>query len=113
MRISDWSSDVCSSDLDGFSTPAISSWRLFESNVRRVATKVSTFESHVQDSESTIRNLRLVVLTYRHAVLPARSDELRVGKACVRTCRTRWPHDHKQTKNDQWNNVHTRKKERI
>src|SRR3546814_6945434 len=58
MRISDWSSDVCSSDL----LPAIFG-RVEASRRHRVAQFV----------------FRLI-----------RSEERRVGKECVSTCRSRW-----------------------
>src|SRR3546814_3810655 len=62
MRISDWSSDVCSSDLDG---------PFFESGFYPLEAPVDPFWA--------IR-----------AGLELRSEERRVGKECVSTCRSRW-----------------------
>src|SRR3546814_5910759 len=64
MRISDWSSDVCSSDL--VCAAALS---------RRSAC-----------SDAAARGL-IFHHRFRH---PARSEERRVGKECVSTCRSRW-----------------------
>src|SRR3546814_14686817 len=104
MRISDWSSDVCSSDLLAMARPDIG-FTLEHDGRRNIA---------VQPGES--RELRVAALTDRHladnhvmvaleregvtvsgvAALPtyhrgvARSEERRVGKECVSTCRFRW-----------------------
>src|SRR3546814_2837107 len=64
MRISDWSSDVCSSDLSSTSSAATSARRTGRSN----------FTIDQTTSGSTT----------------ARSEERRVGKECVSTCRSRW-----------------------
>src|SRR3546814_8662127 len=66
MRISDWSSDVCSSDLIvGLGVVGL----------RRVGVHLS-HELHA-----------MFVEPHTHAV---RSEERRVGKECVSTCRSRW-----------------------
>src|SRR3546814_9775777 len=62
MRISDWSSDVCSSDL-------------------KKGSVVTCTVAAVDPRGLTIS----VVLLFRH-----RSEERRVGKECVSTCRSRW-----------------------
>src|SRR3546814_9767834 len=72
MRISDWSSDVCSSDL--FLEQALELSQVLEGSV--VITDV---------------NLELALLGL--AILEGvnlRSEERRVGKECVSTCRSRW-----------------------
>src|SRR3546814_18386750 len=98
MRISDWSSDVCSSDLLGFDLwsddidgPPAGTF------VSRAASLGSTGQlaarRHSQEqAQETERP---------HGPLPARclqdtrnllrSEERRVGKECVSTCRSRWP----------------------
>src|SRR3546814_9395036 len=82
MRISDWSSDVCSSDLNS----------LFP------ATRQQKYCDHG----------RSVVLLTTTCPIPfarsscgsggkpryARSEERRVGKECVSTCRSRWSQYH-------------------
>src|SRR3546814_19109856 len=93
MRISDWSSDVCSSDLF-----RVADARDFESleSVGEVAWK-----THDQpDAGLWEFRTRQLVHTYsavmswaacdRLANVAARSEERRVGKKCVRPCRFRW-----------------------
>src|SRR3546814_3687395 len=63
MRISDWSSDVCSSDLHA----------VVHSGVHAGGA-----------GRPTVRAARL------HQDLCDRSEERRVGKECVSTCRSRW-----------------------
>src|SRR3546814_2298027 len=67
MRISDWSSDVCSSDLA-------------ESRLIIVAVAVRIGKG--------ARHARGVAPGER--VVVDRSEERRVGKECVSTCRSRW-----------------------
>src|SRR3546814_3787280 len=62
MRISDWSSDVCSSDLV-------------------VATKAS---------DSNGYTVAQAMDNYAGWFRTHRSEERRVGKECVSTCRSRW-----------------------
>src|SRR3546814_8977011 len=74
MRISDWSSDVCSSDLGAPSGQAL----------------ILGPEFAVM-----IANLRRSLLEDRVAVAQAvRSEERRVGKECVSTCSSRWSQYH-------------------
>src|SRR3546814_6398973 len=76
MRISDWSSDVCSSDLPG----------LFLNPGAAVAAPGFNAHSKTAPSPPLTRRRRGV----RASALHARSEERRVGKECVRTCRPRW-----------------------
>src|SRR3546814_3871863 len=66
MRISDWSSDVCSSDL--MKVPIATA---------QVAAKCRPLPTLLMPNSMTPRK-------------PARSEERRVGKECVSTCRSRW-----------------------
>src|SRR3546814_4633088 len=85
MRISDWSSDVCSSDLpraDMNRNPALEIWQ------RERCLSVSAVRRAQQ------RKQRLVLVNGQGLTIaqcPAlRSEERRVGKECVSTCRSRW-----------------------
>src|SRR3546814_15458391 len=89
MRISDWSSDVCSSDLSGGRVSArelarrhrpagdrrreqSGGNRLLHTGRRRLSPALV----HPQERGGSVR--------------PCRSEERRVGKECVSTCRSRW-----------------------
>src|SRR3546814_15567365 len=95
MRISDWSSDVCSSDL---------------------IIDIMYVDSHCHlDFPELAQNLpdilgRMEQNQVSHALvvsvnLPDRSEERRVGKECVSTCRYRWsPYHYKKKENSTRNN---------
>src|SRR3546814_15351222 len=90
MRISDWSSDVCSSDL------VRAAGGLTEDVRQRHDADVASQDRHggVRDGETVLgarrrerrgdRDARAVV---QHE---ERTEERRVGKECVSTCRSRW-----------------------
>src|SRR3546814_16333281 len=72
MRISDWSSDVCSSDLSAAGR----------------STRIGVGSGRCWRWSATGRRWRST---------PTRSEERRVGKECVSTCRSRWsPYPEKQ-----------------
>src|SRR3546814_8081974 len=83
MRISDWSSDVCSSDLRAaadFACPirCLGAGRIGLAEQRLVA------ERRLREGD---RRQRLVGGIMCKQM---RSEERRVGKECVSTCRSRW-----------------------
>src|SRR3546814_17273695 len=80
MRISDWSSDVCSSDLV-------------------LCKEFGPAQSLVlEDVASPVAKKKEVLLGVHAAgVNFPRSEERRVGKACVSTCRSRWSPYHYKT----------------
>src|SRR3546814_14442049 len=85
MRISDWSSDVCSSDLvaGAFVGEQALVQRLVDDPVREYVKPAAggpVLRPHLR------RRLR-------------RSEERRVGKECVSTCRSRWSPSHYKKKN--------------
>src|SRR3546814_1757606 len=99
MRISDWSSDVCSSDLApdigrGGGLPMVAlGVRLVEQVgvVVRIAPREAQDPEWVQDERHVLDPD--VADQMRHTGLRVhvvRSEERRVGKACVSTCRSRW-----------------------
>src|SRR3546814_6732183 len=89
MRISDWSSDVCSSDL---------------SRAQRDEQALAHLESHVWrvSAGNPLLVLETIRAVHQHGAdngdgawpLPTRvrerSEERRVGQECVSTCRSRW-----------------------
>src|SRR3546814_14970990 len=106
MRISDWSSDVCSSDLTPGSCSLASLVALAESGLEY---EVRTVDANNRDEIARINPWGRVpalvlgsgtVLTETVAILfhvadrVPRSEERRVGKECVSTCRSRWSQYH-------------------
>src|SRR3546814_2762343 len=81
MRISDWSSDVCSSDLSDAlgESLGIGNADLFGCHNGQSTED----ELHVL---SALEHLREPV----ESCIGVRSEERRVGKECVSTCRSRW-----------------------
>src|SRR3546814_4790867 len=83
MRISDWSSDVCSSDLCPYRVGTVehlhAGIRTCCRTVQRTA-NLADFD-HLIGSEQRPRPT---------AASGERSEERRVGKECVSTCRSRW-----------------------
>src|SRR3546814_15542784 len=114
MRISDWSSDVCSSDL------YLDAMR---AKIAAVTARLGELTNHVPGAEVVVKPVEpwleasagtagyfapsadgsrpgiLYVNTRNMRNLPIyeRSEERRVGKECVSTCRSRWSpyHSHK------------------
>src|SRR3546814_13382081 len=96
MRSSDWSSDVCSSDL------------------QHVRHRGEREQLHAVDQPVEVCEVEGVVLGDRQVadldapllgehqprddVGVVRSEERRVGQECVRTCRSRWSPDHYKKK---------------
>src|SRR3546814_13223204 len=96
MRISDWSSDVCSSDLHeshGLSLPWLSTIRQFGEGRIDMAELPNTLPADrslyaqptATQGAGRYRWYVLAVLT----IAQGRSEERRVGKECVSTCRSR------------------------
>src|SRR3546814_9794429 len=79
MRISDWSSDVCSSDL----LPPLPHTRRSCADDRMCQGWRSHQRGDVEDA------LYSADREVRHCGM-RRSEERRVGKECVSTCRSRW-----------------------
>src|SRR3546814_14401258 len=92
MRISDWSSDVCSSDLIGGGTYWVRQWLgiplVFGSNFAMRASVWDRVRDQVDRTNAKIHDdLDLTIrLRPRDGV---RSEERRVGKECVSPCRSR------------------------
>src|SRR3546814_13256349 len=94
MRISDWSSDVCSSDLFLGIFPA----KKFDidpiiGHVLRQGSHTLSFHSLCRSHH---RRWRQVYSGNTNRIL--RSEERRVGKECVSTCRSRWSPYHEKKK---------------
>src|SRR3546814_19318895 len=114
MRISDWSSDVCSSDLEAevgfggvdFGGHVVTVERQARFEPQRIARAEADGLYFFHRAErigkggegfARQRNLEAVLAGVaraadadRHAVPVIRSEERRVGKECVSTCRSGW-----------------------
>src|SRR3546814_4514318 len=99
MRISDWSSDVCSSDLQR-RVDVFGGGCAFLQHPHRLVTQERRHAAGGQswrfvDDDRGFSDLFTEVARTCHYLIaggqPAdRSEERRVGKECVRTCRSRW-----------------------
>src|SRR3546814_3067642 len=87
MRISDWSSDVCSSDLHPHQLASDRSARRRGGSRRWRAGAARTFAERTRDVRAAQRHSKERKQKLR---LDDRSEERRVGKECVSTCRSRW-----------------------
>src|SRR3546814_16754615 len=103
MRISDWSSDVCSSDLVGLQRGGLAAGvEMADAGaaagvvVERVLGAVVVAAELRGDVDAVgwrpgqLRAQYLMHVLGDVAAEDDRSEERRVGKECVRTCRSRW-----------------------
>src|SRR3546814_16663869 len=92
MRISDWSSDVCSSDLllvVTFYTPHNHHIGFLRTQAERLDARLT----YVWPTENRKQRAMFEKLTEAY-----RSEERRVGKERVSTCRSRWSSNHQKKK---------------
>src|SRR3546814_2500198 len=90
IRISDWSSDVCSSDLGATTmTTAFKNRKTFSAAICAALLFGATM---ILSSIGPARASNVVAAgsTATQQTLTVRSEERRVGKECVSTCRSRW-----------------------
>src|SRR3546814_15400019 len=105
MRISDWSSDVCSSDLEIYLLFAEGRSDVWPAGDLAVQIEVGRILGlSERPTEKVTREVAerwrphggaaaLMAWHHRHKAntqMPVRSEERRVGKECVSTCRSRW-----------------------
>src|SRR3546814_12405439 len=99
MRISDWSSDVCSSDL--LAPGQVARFRRGAVQVREVTARsladftqgerAQAFAAALgQGAHAALDVAELAAKLARAQHHKERSEERRVGKECVSTCRSRW-----------------------
>src|SRR3546814_18139030 len=102
MRISDWSSDVCSSDL-GRRFQCDRCRHLRHRLSKRSRKPLAGGLTHQSEGPPA----RFPHVTQRETLMPKalsqnlRSEERRVGKECGRKCRSRWSRYHSQKKKKQ------------
>src|SRR3546814_12413627 len=94
MRISDWSSDVCSSDLLEEVTERVlaeirRSFDLLGAPIYLTAS-IGVAQAPDCGTERAALLRKADAALYRAKLEGGRSEERRVGKECVSTCRSRW-----------------------
>src|SRR3546814_8040354 len=100
MRISDWSSDVCSSDLpvrliELFHLADLHGLAIHPLTMRQAGRDIGLIDARVR-RDPRANALFLDVLTSTRDAetvlrwMNERSEARRVGKECVSTCRSRW-----------------------
>src|SRR3546814_15488350 len=101
MRISDWSSDVCSSDLalpsldwqpsdpDAASRESIAAW-VAEAGLANVRAPLALDASSPRWPIARADAILCINMVHISEWAATRSEERRVGKECVSTCRSRW-----------------------
>src|SRR3546814_20769538 len=106
MRISDWSSDVCSSDLSGTEKMEIDRKNKVLPRANRIIKQSLPLASLSRCGTNSCAGIKtetqqVVVLSdgairrsSAFVLLEKRSEERRVGKECVSTCRSWWWPDH-------------------
>src|SRR3546814_20399339 len=95
MRISDWSSDVCSSDLEALQALEVPSQtighrqRHHSQQARHLQIAlVMKLPTRCLIDRLAVAFIAVALVVWRHA--HHRSEERRVGKECVGTCRSGW-----------------------
>src|SRR3546814_14305907 len=96
MRISDWSSDVCSSDLETAVAFRDAKWALMSPVIVLGGIYGGIFTPTEAAGVSCVYAILIGLLVERQLTL--RSEERRVGKECVSTCRSRWSPYHSKKK---------------
>src|SRR3546814_13803481 len=106
MRISDWSSDVCSSELVMVATHALPpAWLLAKAGYDKIfESSEEVFSAQAKAAEDIMKagakngadeiDITLSQEAGAHFSSDLRSEERRVGKECVSTCRFRGLADH-------------------
>src|SRR3546814_17684779 len=102
MRISDWSSDVCSSDLNETTLFLHQRVDSLPSEIRSSVARVGRADSVFADSrlaiiDDDIRNIFSLTSVLERE---KRSEERRVGTEWVSTCRARWSALHEKNNSD-------------
>src|SRR3546814_12648278 len=107
MRMSDWSSDVCSSDRKVVEDHILHAKMYFDMPHALTAAGGKVETTSVDFEPNVIVDRELITGQNPRSVNPIAkalidaldsSEERRVGNACVSTCRARWALDHEKKK---------------
>src|SRR3546814_18324992 len=99
MRISDWSSDVCSSDLSVLESHGWTIHRVWSTDwfqrpneqLERIVERIEAAKAE-HDAQATAAKAQRAYPSGEDR-RDGRSEGRRVGKECVSTCRSRWSQD--------------------
>src|SRR3546814_14092603 len=102
MRMSDWSSDVCSSDLK----VRVADIDAPETHPSRCAEEARLGKAATERLRALLDAGPVTLVTAdrdvdRYGRKLRRSEERSVGKECVSTCRSRWSPDHSKKKQNE------------
>src|SRR3546814_11416642 len=105
MRISDWSSDVCSSDLTVFISSIVApDDRSFLVIFCFSDKLIISIGKGIRAEAPPDKNITAISFVFAFSrisnILLVRSEERRVGKECVSTCRSRWSPYHEKKNNN-------------
>src|SRR3546814_20783357 len=93
MRISDWSSDVCSSDLGSLPETVLFQADDYQELFTQIVASFGDSVTFVLKPKQLAKTEPLTAMNRIQVQLsslyPERSEERRVGKECVSTCRSR------------------------
>src|SRR3546814_8750222 len=87
MRISDWSSDVCSSDL---MNDVKNGMKILVNGEPAIISDTEYVKPGKGQAFTRIKFRMIKSGRVQEVTMKARSEERRVGKECVSTCRSRW-----------------------
>src|SRR3546814_12050661 len=110
MRISDWSSDVCSSDLQVSLMASVGIYRGEKDSRQEIMLNIAAEvgepaddrigetidyralvrEAQKLSDEGHFELIETFICELGRRIVSHRSEERRVGKECVSTCRSRW-----------------------
>src|SRR3546814_17522710 len=117
MRISDWSSDVCSSDLTDVESThrKLRAWltdglggndthgfaavdQVAPAQIAAIAMRAQTMTRFAGQRRTYLDLVDADAIDELDQIFVQRAEERRVGKECVRTCRSRWSPYHEKKK---------------
>src|SRR3546814_18919556 len=101
MRISDWSADVCSSDLTTKQYP----WQRKKQQFFAREFILKQQQAHHSCDNRQVHIFINKLFTQNCYSCNHRSEERRVGKECVSKCRSRWSPFHEKIKNNSQRSV--------
>src|SRR3546814_13759643 len=114
MRISDWSSDVCSSDLGTIDSDYRGELKIIMINHGNESFPIKRGDRVAQIVPAAVQRARFAEVEELDETVRGvggfRSEERRVGKECVSKCRSRWSpyHKKKKTKNEETTSISER-----